>query len=66
MGIYGLSVWKAEHDRKDEFRDEELLQKKATRSIAESQAELLDDRAEKAMQDNISIGGSDITLEDWP
>lgn len=65
MGIYGVCVWKDEHDRKDEFRDEELREKKATRSMAESQANLLDERAEKAMKDDISIDGSDITLEDW-
>lgn len=65
MGFYGLSVWKDEHKRKDEYRDEELREKKATRSMAESQANLLEDRAEKAMKDNISIGGSDIQVEDW-
>ena len=66
MGIYGLSVWKDEHDRKDKYRDEELREKRATRSMAESQAGLLEDRAEKAMNDNISIGGLDIQMEDWP
>ncbi len=66
MGIYGLSVWKDEHDRKDEYRDEELREKRATRLMAESQAKLLDEKAEKAMKDNISIGGSDIQMEDWP
>lgn len=65
MGIYGLSVWKDEHDRKDEYREEELREKRATRLMAESQAKLLDDRAEKAMKDSISIGGSDIQMEDW-
>ncbi|QGN07707.1 hypothetical protein Hrd1104_10620 [Halorhabdus sp. CBA1104] len=65
MGIYGLLVWKDEHDRKDEFREEELREKRATRSMAESQAKLLEDRAEKAMSDNLSIGGSDIHMEDW-
>lgn len=66
MGIYGLSIWKGEHDRKNEYRAEELLEKKATRSMAESQAKLLEDRAENVMKDNISIGGLDITLKDWP
>jgi len=45
--------------------DEDLRGKRAMRSMVESQADLMDDRAEKAMQDNVSVGGADITLEDW-
>lgn len=66
LGIYGISVWKDEYDRKGEYRDEELREKKATRSMAESQAKVLDHKAEMAMKDDISIGGLNITLEDWP
>ena len=58
MGTYGVSVWKKHHD-------EDLREKRAMRSMAESQADLMDDRAEKVMQDNISVGGSNIILEDW-
>jgi hypothetical protein len=59
MGIYGASIWKEHHD-------ENLNKKRALRKMAESQAQLMDNRATKAMQDNVSIGGSNITLEDWP
>lgn len=58
MGGYGIYIWKKHHD-------EDLSKKRAMREMVESQAELMDNKAEKAMQDTISVGGSDITLEDW-
>lgn len=58
MVLYGVWVWKMHHD-------EDLGKKRAMRDMIESQAELMDKRAEKAMEDTISIAGSDITMEDW-
>ncbi|WP_136689962.1 hypothetical protein [Halorhabdus amylolytica] len=58
MGSYGIWIWKKHHD-------ENLSKKRAIREMVESQAELMDSKAEKAMKETISVGGSDITLEDW-
>jgi hypothetical protein len=65
MGSYGLCIWKKHHEREDEYREEELRQQRAVASIAESQAELQEERAERIGQDSISIGGFDIAMEDW-